>query len=299
MSDYKKMRWWCGIVVFFLFGCVFSNGPVSVYRNDILDSIYSRDKNFAAELSRIPGTNAVNSPYRDAMKGLFSDYQSGRYREAFEKIIDVGDSGRRPYAPALEAFLWLYRDDPTIARQCLIDFSLETLLSRAWGKCEGERWDMWEEVRMRLTAPELCVYFTKHALRYIPERSDGKNYLQSPSETLMMRGGDCEDFAALIAEGLEFGGYFARLFTVDIYTSEGKVIGTHTVALFRGNDNQHYFIQGFDGKYLAGDITGPFETPEDMARFIAKSVGGVPAYYYIDTPFEFIKGYEHLNRGKK
>ncbi len=38
-------------------------------------------------------------------------------------------------------------------------------------------------------ALSLCAYYTKKALRYIAERNDGKNYLQSPYETILMQGG--------------------------------------------------------------------------------------------------------------
>ena len=63
----------------------------------------------------------------------------------------------------------------------LADYSLDALLNAAWGDCTGEKWDEWDEVRPRIAAPELAAYFTAHALRYIPERADGKNYLQSAS----------------------------------------------------------------------------------------------------------------------
>jgi hypothetical protein len=101
----------------------------------------------------------------------------------------------------------------------------------------------------------------------------------------------------LIVEALESGGYFARLFTVDIYNEDGERLYAHTVAGYR-DEHQWHFIQGFDGKYLGGGITGPFDHAYGMAEYIAGSIGGVPLYYYIDTVFEFLEAYQPLNRGR-
>jgi len=278
-------------------GCIALNVQVPVYDNDALNDIHYRDAELARELANIPGANTALSPYRPALASLFNDYRSGRYSRAFEEIIEIGNGELADYPPGLEALLWLYHIDPGAARDVLGDYSLDTLLSAAWGECTGEDWDEWDEIRPRIAAPELAAYFTAHALRYIPERADGKNYLQSANETLLVGGGDCEDFALLIVEALESGGYFARLFTVDIYNKEGERLYAHTVAGYRDN-YQWYFIQGFDGECLGGGITGPFDHAYGMAEFIAGSIGGVPLYYYIDTVFEFLEAYQPLNRGR-
>ena len=282
-----------------LTGCGSFQPVVDVYKNSALNAVYHRDEGLAVELSRIPGVNTPDSPYQEEVKALFSDYRSGRYGDAFLKILSIGNREARAYAPVLEALLWLYHDDRREADSLLVDFEITRLLEASWGDCEGTRWDEWEEVRPRLTSPILAGYFTGTALKYIPERADGKNYLQSPYETLLMGGGDCEDFAVLIVEALEFGGYYARLFTVDIWTKDGKINkGTHTVATYR-EGGMWYFIQGFDGKYLKGEITGPFDTPLAMAEHIAERIDGAPLYYYVDTIIEFIRAYEPLNRGRQ
>jgi hypothetical protein len=298
MGKYEGMKkvilflFFCGV----LSGCVSASRP-AVYRNDILNDVFAKDKELAIELSRIPGVNTPRSPYGAAIKALSLDYRNPAYRPACEEIMGLGNPTDRPFAPGLEALVWLYSHDPDEARRILVDFDLDTLLSASWGALRGPAWQDWRVVRGRLTAPPFAEYYARTALTYIPERGDGKNYLQSPAETLLMGGGDCEDFAALIIEGLEFGGYYARLFTVDIYTEKGKKLRSHTVAAYR-EDHQWYFIQGFDGKYLTGGITGPFDQAYELANYIADSIGGVPLYYYIDTIFEFLEAYEHLNRGR-
>lgn len=283
-------------ILLLVVGCVSLNARVPVYDNDTLNEIHYRNEELARELANIPGVNTPSSPYLSALATLNSDYRSGRYTHAFEEIREIGSGEYADYPPALEALLWLYRADQGTARKVLADYSLDALLDAAWGDCTGEQWDEWDEVRPRIAAPELAAYFTAHALRYIPERADGKNYLQSAAETLLVGGGDCEDFALLIVEALESGGIFARLFTVDIYNDEGDRLYAHTVAAYRWN-HQWYFIQGFDGEFMAGDVTGPFDHAYGMAVYIAGSIGGVPLYYYIDTVFEFLEAYQPLNRG--
>ena len=177
----------------------------------------------------------------------------------------------------------------------LKDFSVEKLLGEAWGGFGGERWDEWGKVRMRLSTPEIAAYYTRNGLKYIEERKDGKNYVQTPYETLLTGGGDCEDFAILIVEALEYAGYVARLFTVDIVTKEGEIIGAHTVAAY-WEEGKYYFIQGFDGKYLTGEVKGPFDLPVDMAYFISGSIGGVPLRYYVDTIGQYIEAYKKNER---
>jgi transglutaminase superfamily protein len=277
-------------------GCSTIKPRVNVYKNEVLNDIFYKHENLAIELSRIPGVNAPNSRYLKAMKFLYKDYRGG-YAKVFSTILNAGHPEERAYSAHLEALLWIYTDEggPAKAKGILKDYKVESLLEEAWGKCKGERWDEWGEVRMRLSTPALVTYYTRNALRYIPERNDGRNYAQTPYETLLTTGGDCEDFAILIVESLEYSGYKARLFTVDIVTKEGKIMGAHTVATYV-EEGKYYFIQGFDGKYLTGEVKGPFAVPLDMANFISESVGGVPLRYYVDTIQEFIEGYRKNER---
>jgi hypothetical protein len=276
-------------------GCAALTPRPEVYRNDALNRVFWADEKFAAELAKIPGVNTPASPFTAAVTAAWSDYRSGGYKDAFDRVLATGIPDARAYCAPLEALLWLYARDPGSAREILSAYDPEALLAASWGECTGDRWDEWEEVRARLSAPGLCVYYTKKALRYIPERNDGKNYLQSPYETILMKGGDCEDFAALIVEALEYGGWYARLFTVDIMRDPKRLPDSHTVACFR-DDGRWYFIQGYDGTYLGGDVTGPFAQAGEMADFIAASVGGETYYFYIHTVLEFIEAYRPLSR---
>jgi hypothetical protein len=285
----------CMIVI--VWGCAAFTPRVPVYRNDALNEVFWADEEFAAELARIPGVNTRVSPLAAGVSAIWYDYRSGGHKDAFEKILGTGKPEARAYCAPLEAMLWLYAENPASARDVLAGYDLDVLLAASWGECAGNRWDEWEEVRARLSAPGLCSYYTRKALKYIPERNDGKNYLQSPYETILMKGGDCEDFAALIVEALEYGGWQARLFTVDIYRQEKKLLESHTVACF-WDGGKGYFIQGYDGKYLAGGVTGPFDQPEVMADYIAGSIGGETSDYYIFTVFEFIEAYKPLSRGR-
>jgi hypothetical protein len=277
------------------FGCAAFTPRPAVYKNDALNQVFWVDEDFAAELARIPGVNTPGSPLAAGVSALWADYRGGGYRDAFEKILGTGKPEARAYCAPLEAILWLYADDPSSTREVLADYGLDELLAASWGECAGSRWDEWDEVRARLSAPPLCAYYTKKALRYIAERNDGKNYLQSPYETTLMKGGDCEDFAALIVEALEYGGWHTRLFTVDIYRHEKKLLESHTVACF-WDAGKWYFIQGYDGKYLGGGVTGPFDQANAMADYIAGSIGGQTNDYYIFTVFEFIEAYKPLSR---
>jgi hypothetical protein len=279
-------------------GCVSIRPRVDVYKNEVLNDIFYKDEALAVELSLIPGVNTPNSRYLEAVRLMYGDYGALRgYGDAFSAILGAGHRGKRAYSSLLEALLWVYtgEDGQKRARDILKDYSTERLLNEAWGKCTGERWDEWGEVRMRLSTPEIAAYYTRNALKYIPERKDGKNYIQTSYETLLTGGGDCEDFAILIVESLEYAGYVARLFTVDIVTKKGEIIGAHTVAAYL-EEGKYYFIQGFDGKYLTGEAKGPFDIPLDMAYFISGSIGGVPLRYYIDTIPQYIEEYRKNER---
>jgi len=279
-----------------IWGCAALTTKVPVYKNDALNEVFWADENFAGELAKIPGVNSSNPRMSAAVSALWADYRGGGYAHAFQEILGIGNAQMRAYCAPLEALVWLYIEDPAGVREILSDYSLNTLLTVSWRDCTGDRWDEWEEIRARLSAPDLCAFYTSAALHYIGERNDGKNYLQSPYETLLMRGGDCEDFAALIVEALEYGGWYARLFTVDILRDVKKLPESHTVAAYRDNGTW-YFIQGYDGKYLSGGIHGPFTQANDMAGFISASIGGETYYYYIDTVLEFLEAYKALNRG--
>jgi hypothetical protein len=279
-------------------GCAAVKPRVDVYKNEVLNDIFHKDEKMAIELSLIPGVNTPSSRYLDAVKLMYGDYGGMKgFGGAFSAILDAGHPEGRAYSSLLEALLWVYAEDDGTkkAREILVDYSVDRLLDEAWGKCKGERWDEWNEVRMRLSTPAIAAYYTRNALKYIPERKDGKNYVQTPYETLLTGGGDCEDFAVLIVEALEYSGYTSRLFTVDIVTKEGEIIGAHTVALY-WEEGKYYFIQGFDGKYLTGEVKGPYIVPVDMAYYIAGSVGGVPLRYYIDTIPQYIEAYKKNER---
>jgi hypothetical protein len=287
----------CVGAVLSAWGCAVFAPKVPVYKSDALNEVFWADEGFAAELAKVPGANSGDPRMSAAVSALWADYHGGRFADAFGRIMSVGNAEARAYCSPLEALLWLYEEDPAGAREILAGYSLDDLLTVSWRECNGDRWDEWEEIRARLSAPALCAYYTKNALHYIPERNDGKNYLQSPYETILMKGGDCEDFAALIVEALEYGGWYARLFTVDILRDPKKLPESHTVAAYR-DAGAWYFIQGYEGKYLAGGINGPFGQANDVADFIAGSIGGQTYYYYIDTALEFLEAYKALNRGK-
>ncbi|MBN1572191.1 MAG: hypothetical protein JW984_03225 [Deltaproteobacteria bacterium] len=279
-------------------GCAAIKPRVDVYKNEVLNDIFYKDEALAVELSLIPGVNTSNSPYVDAVRLMYGDYGSLKgYGAAFSAILGAGHKEKRAYSSLLEALLWVYaeEDGPARARNILNDFSVEKLLDEAWGGFSDERWDEWGEVRMRLSTPAIAAYYTRNGLKYIPERKDGKNYVQTPYETLLTAGGDCEDFAVLIVEALEYAGYVARLFTVDIVAKEGEIIGAHTVAAY-WEEGKYYFIQGFDGKYLTGEAKGPFDLPVDMAYYIAESIDGVPLRYYVDTISQYIEAYKKNER---
>lgn len=293
MKKYSVIALVCAVII--VMGCAVSRVPV--YKNDALNEVFWADERFAAELAKIPGVNTPDPRMSAAISALWSDRRSGRYSDAFGQLTASGKVEARDYSSPLEAVLWLYAQDPDWAREVLASYTLDGLTASAWGNCTGDRWDEWAEVRARLSVPSLCAYYTRTALRYIPERDDGKNYLQSPYETILMGGGDCEDFAALIVEALEYNGWNARLFTVDIYRHEKKLPDSHTVACFF-DGGKGYFIQGYDATYLAGGVTGPFDQPDEMADFIAGTIGGQAYHFYVFTTAEFLDAYKDLNRGR-
>ncbi len=186
----KKLMVCAGLfALFFSFGCAAFKAKVPVYNNAVLNEIHYSNEEFAAELVKIPGLNTSGSPYTAGLAELWADYRGGAYKGAFEKILATGIVEGRAYCSPLEALLWLYAKDPKSARDILGSYDLTRLLQTSWGDCTGARWDDWGQIRARLSAPELCAYYTQKALKYIPEPNDGKNYLQAPYETILVKGG--------------------------------------------------------------------------------------------------------------
>ncbi|MBN1572256.1 MAG: hypothetical protein JW984_03550 [Deltaproteobacteria bacterium] len=131
----------------------------------------------------------------------------------------------------------------------------------------------WEEVKPLLDTPDKVEdYLLKYTkIRF---KEDRGQHLQTPQETLDKETGDCEDFANIIRDALQFHGYEAGFLSLE-FEYKGKIY-SHSVGAFRGKNNGKWcFIEGFSVKNsnLNKGTYGPFDNFDDMAKKIARKLG--------------------------
>jgi len=137
----------------------------------------------------------------------------------------------------------------------------------------------WNKVRKRLRNPHAVALFL-NTLDYQKEQK-GQDHTQPPEETLNLGGGDCEDFAYIIADALSYHGYETRMLVV--WGKNGD--SCHAVGIYKEKfrDKWHYIeesevSEGFDSIYmLAKDVVieyyGSFKdyrifsTPEELIEY--------------------------------
>jgi hypothetical protein len=152
----------------------------------------------------------------------------------------------------------------------------------------------WEDIRTGLTTPEIIgEYFDSSPITYKGEKPNTFNHTQQPEETIRLRTGDCEDFAALITDALLYHGYEAEIISVEAKTSSGLII--HAVAVYRDADTgQWHYIHAYRYRGFSIGVSKGFDSQADMASTIAKKMNGRLYQYFAMSPTSFAKVYDAM-----
>jgi hypothetical protein len=152
----------------------------------------------------------------------------------------------------------------------------------------------WIDIRAGLTTPELIEqYLDSCRITYKEERASTLNHTQSPEETIKGMSGDCEDYAALIADALIYHGYEAGLISVEAKTSGGLLI--HAVAVYRdATTGRWHYIHGYRFKGLTIGVSKGFDTQVDLASYIAEKMNGKLYQYFVMSPDAFKRVYDAM-----
>jgi hypothetical protein len=152
----------------------------------------------------------------------------------------------------------------------------------------------WSDICPALTTPELIIDYLRTAhFKYRAERPGAYNHTQTPDETVRLKSGDCEDFAALIADALISHGYDAKIISVEAKRPTGLLI--HAVAIYRDPaTNKWHYIHGYTFKGLGIAVSEGFSTQQEVARTIAEKMGGTLFQYFVMSPDAFRKTYDAL-----
>ncbi len=151
----------------------------------------------------------------------------------------------------------------------------------------------WVQIRADLTTPDqIEQYLRVCSITYKGEKPGALNHTQAPEETLRLRTGDCEDYAFLIIDALLNKGYEAKIISVEADRTRKDLL-IHAVAIYRDpNTKQWHYIHGYRFNGLSIGVSEGFDTEADVARTIAKKMGGRLYQYFVMSPDAFKKTYD-------
>ena len=191
-------------------------------------------------------------------------------------------AGFVPGLPALIVALLLFLGGPVA---CTTFSSLN-----AGDPYKGRSWD---QIRAELINPDQIVqYLRVCSITYKGEKPGTLNHTQTPEETLRLKTGDCEDYAFLITDALINEGYDAKIISVEADRARKDLL-IHAVAIYRDpSTNQWHYIHGYRFNGLSIGVSEGFDTETDVARTIAKKMGGKLYQYFVMSPDAFRSTYD-------
>lgn len=128
----------------------------------------------------------------------------------------------------------------------------------------------WEEIREHLDNPHKVAFYLS-TIRY---KNDIMNHPQRPEETVRLGSGDCEDFAILIYEALNYHGYETKLLIVCFEDDEAS----HCVGIYKEKrSNNWHFVD-------RSDVSIGCDNMYDLAREAGKFMGTFKSHKIVDDP---------------
>ena len=149
----------------------------------------------------------------------------------------------------------------------------------------------WDQIKEQLDTPEKVLDYIV-TIRYQSEPRGIANHTQKPEETVRKGTGDCEDYAFVAKDALEYHSYKAKVLSVESKLSNGNILG-HSVVIYKDKETKKWrYIQGYNFAGLTEGISEEFISLDSMARDIARKMNGTYYTHLEQTPREFINKFD-------
>jgi len=167
-----------------------------------------------------------------------------------ESLLRIGFQQSRRYSSPLEAILWTLERDDYDRNKPILQLPLEKLLDVAWDFSDRRRWEDYEAVTDRLSAPELLNYYQR--IRFVYESKSGKRdaFTGDARGLFASNVGNCYDHADFAAYCLEKAGY--KTSVVGVHPSQPRY---HVVCQFEADGKSYFVDNGRPDKFLRRGIT--------------------------------------------
>ena len=167
-----------------------------------------------------------------------------------ESLLRIGFQQSRRYSSPLEAILWTLERDDYDRNKPILQLPLEKLLDVAWDFSDRRRWEDYEAVTDRLSAPELLNYYQR--IRFVYESKSGKRdaFTGDARGLFASNVGNCYDHADFAAFCLEKAGY--KTSVVGVHPSQPNY---HVVCQYEADGKSYFIDNGRPDKFLRRGIT--------------------------------------------
>lgn len=228
------------------------------------------------ELLKLPELKENTDKNEKAAEQIARLGLSGKYKAAFESILNEGLKDKRKYCAPLEALLWLAYDKNFEKSNPLDNFNLSSLIRDAWSYTNtsknflSKRWSDFNEVTDRLNSPQLIAIYTQFNFRYsyTPGQRDRA---ESAKQIFNDKKGACYDFALFAAYCLRKGGY-SKAKTLTVYFKEMcDGFAGHEVNIYIDPKDNKLYSMDFSLDGLGYDVYGPFTSLDAAANHICST----------------------------
>lgn len=245
------------IVLIFFSGCAIKTKPNPVYQGlypERFSLVLQKNAMLAKELLKLHEFQDGISPSEaTALEKIIDLYEASpeQFDKVFKEMYQIGLPEVRKYCSPLQAFFWLLEKGEYQGEKVRLEYSLQSILVKAWDFAEGGRWRDYQAVTDRLNAPELVNYYQRARFSYEFGRRDEKNayYLFKANK------GNCSDFTAFSIYCLQKAGY--RAWEEHVASPSGRH-PYHIVCVFESNGKKYIMDNGRPDKLVRRGII-PYE----------------------------------------
>jgi hypothetical protein len=184
-----------------------------------LSEIGKADPDLAVELLKLPDLTEIDMRDVEALEDILGIAGEGPvFEEAIDALLDEGIEAKRKYCSSLEALLWIAYDDEIDRWSSAKDFSVESVVVRAWNEStasnnyQSKRWSEFDTVVDRLNSPKLISIYMVDNISYDFNKmgafeKSGSDVWQTPVQTFRKKSGICKDQARFALYNLLENGY--------------------------------------------------------------------------------------------
>lgn len=229
------------------------------------------------ELLKLPELKENTDKNKNAAEQIARLGLSGKYKSAFESILNEGLKDKRKYCTPLEALLWLAYDKNFEKSNPLDNFDLSSLIRDAWTYTNTSKnflsksWSDFNEVADRLNSPLLITIYTQFNFRY--SYTPGENEMvKSAKQIFKDKKGACYDFALFATYCLKKNGYDKAKAVVDIFKEIYDGFRGHVANIYIDPKDNKLYSMDFSLDGCGYDVYGPFSSLDAAANHICSFV---------------------------